>query len=62
MEFSGACPKVNQAWGIPYKDLTNQRPGNSGNLAEHEQKFYQASGSPIMSSSTKFEVNPASDL
>ena len=38
--FSGACPKVNQAWGIPYKDLTNQRPGYNGNLAEHEQKFF----------------------
>ena len=35
---------VEHAWGIPYKDLTNQRPGYNGNLAEHEQKFYQAPG------------------
>ena len=39
--------KLIRPWGIPYKDLTNQRAGNSGNLAEHELKFNQASGSPL---------------
>ena len=39
--------KLIRPWGIPYKDLTNERPGNRENLAEHEQKFYQALGSPL---------------
>ena len=35
------------------KDLTSQRPGNSRNLAEHAQRFYQAWGVPLW-------VNPPS--
>ena len=42
------------------KDLTSQRPGKSRNLAEHEQKFYQAWGILLWGSSNKFEVNLAS--
>ena len=61
MEFSATvhAPKLIRP-GEFHKDLTRQRPGKSRNLAEHEQKFYQAWGVLLWGSSNKFEVNLAS--